>query len=99
MRRLLRRSRGVAGGLAAGAVAALLPSLAAASHGDRVLDPPADWPTALLLVGLALAAGFVLTSIGFLYRRQRGLHWDYQLPDGALSEGEGAGDDHDAGSH
>ena len=100
MRRLLRRSCGVAGGITAGVLAALLPSIAAASHGDRALDPPADMGTALLLAGLVLAAGLVLTSIGYLYRRQRGLHWDYQLPHGALSEGQTAStDDHDESSH
>ena len=56
--------------------------------------------TALLLVGLALVAAVLLTSIGYLYRRQRGLHWDYQLPHGALSEGQTAStDDHDGSSH
>ena len=99
MRRLTRRSCGVAGGITAGVVAALLPSLAAADHPDPALDPPGDMATALLLVGLALAAMMVLAAIGYLYRRQRGLHWDYQLPHGALSEGEAAGDDHDGGSH
>ena len=99
MRRLTRRSCGVAGGIAAGVVAALLPSLAAAEHPDPALDPPGDMATALLLVGLAVAAMMVLAAIGYLYRRQRGLHWDYQLPHGALSEGEAAGDDHAGDSH
>ena len=99
MRRLLRRSCGVAGGVTAGVLAALLPSIASAEHAGGALDPPADMATALLLVGLALVAAMLLTSIGYLYRRQRGLHWDYQLPHGALSEGQAAGDDHDGSSH
>lgn len=99
MRRLVRRRYGAAIGLAAGALAALLPSIAAADHPGRALDPPGDWPTALLLTAIALAAGLVLTAVGYLYRRQRGLHWDYQLPHGALSEGELAEDDHDGDSH
>jgi len=89
----------VAGGIAAGVLVALLPSMAAADHPARALDPPGDMATALLLVGLALAATLVLAAIGYLYRRQRGLHWDYQLPHGALSEGELADDDHDGDSH
>ena len=99
MRRLLRRSCGVVGGVTAGVLAALLPSIASASHPERALDPPADMATALLLVGLGLVAATLLTSLGYLYRRQRGLHWDYQLPHGALSEGEGAAADHDGNSH
>ena len=95
MRRLTRRGVGAA----AGALAALLPAIAAASDLEGALEPPADMATALLLVGLGLLAVALLSSVGYLYRRQRGLHWDYQLPHGALSEGEGAGDDHDASAH
>ena len=99
MRRLVRRRCGAAIGVVAGALAALLPSIAAADHPARALDPPGDWPTALLLTAIALAATMVLAAVGYLYRRQRGLHWDYQLPHGALSEGEMGGDDHDGESH
>lgn len=110
MRRLLRRSWRIAGVRAAalmavlmaaltGALVALLPSIAAAKHDGRALDPPGDMAAALFWVGIALAITFVLTSLGFLYRRQRGLHWDYQLPDGALSEGEFAADDDHGDSH
>ena len=53
------------------------------------LAAPADAGTVLALLALGLAALLAVTSVAFLYRRQRGLRWDYQLPDGQLSEGEG----------
>ena len=83
--------------LVPGALAAALPAAAGAAEGRRQLEAPADAAAALLLLGAALLGLLALASIGYLYRRQRGLHWDYQLPDGALSEGEaadGRGDSH-----
>ena len=71
----------------AGVLAAAWPASAAAEEGARELGTPAEMETALLLLGLGLIGTFVAASIGFLYRRQRGLRWDYQLPEGALSEG------------
>ena len=75
---------------AAGALAALAPAAALANgEASRALAAPADAGTVLGLLALGLAALLAATSVAFLYRRQRGLRWDYQLPDGQLSEGEG----------
>ena len=83
-------------GVLLGLLAAALPAAAAAHDGQRELDAPADTEVALLLLGLGLLGTFVVISIGFLYRRQRGLRWDYQLPEGALSEGQGRDPDEEA---
>lgn len=84
------------GALWAGALVALLPAVASAEEVKRALDKPADSDAALLMLGLGFLVMFVLSSIGFLYRRQRSLRWEYQLPEGALSEGEGHAADADA---
>ncbi len=76
-----------------GAVAAALPGVAAAQEGLRELPAPADTTTAVTLTVLGVATLFVIASIAFLYRRQRDLSWDYQLPDGWLSEGHGVDPD------
>jgi membrane protease YdiL (CAAX protease family) len=64
-----------------GLLLAALPAAAMATEEGRALDPPADMGTVLLvtivtLLGLALVGG-----IGYLYRRERGLDWDFQKPD------------------
>ncbi len=89
--RVSRRLSGVLFGL----LAAALPAAASAQEG-RALDAPADAGVAVLLLGLGLLGAFVAISVGFLYRRQRRLHWDYQLPEGALSEGEGSDPDEES---
>ena len=83
------------GALFTGALLAMLPAFASAEEVKRALDTPADSDAALLMLGLGFLVVFVLSSIGFLYRRQRGLRWEYQLPEGALSEGEGHAADAD----
>ena len=83
--------------LTLGVTAAAMPHVAAANHDpSRALAVPDDTGTVVALVALGIAALFGLTSVAFLYRKQRGLHWDYQLPDGALSEAEGESADHDS---
>lgn len=84
------------GALCAGVLIAMSPAVASAEELKRALDKPADSDAALLMLGLGFLIVFVLSSIGFLYRRQRGLRWEYQLPEGALSEGEGHAADADA---
>lgn len=95
MRRRRRGPRGPAAPCAlaaaalSGLLAAALPAAAGAA-GGRQLETPPDTAPALLLLGAALLGSLALASIGYLYCRQRGLRWDYQLPEGALSEGEAA---------
>ncbi len=80
-----------------GAAAAAMPHVAAADHDpSRALATPDDTAMVVLLTALGIAALFGVTSIAFLYRKQRGLHWDYQLAEGTLSEGEGEPADHDS---
>ena len=80
-----------------GVTAAAMPHVVGAEHDpSRALAVPGDTGTVVALVALGIAALFGVTSVAFLYRKQRGLRWDYQLPDGALSEGQGASADHDS---
>lgn len=82
---------------ALGVTAAALPHAVSASDGaSRALEVPGDTGTAIALTALGIVALFAVTSVAFLYRKQRGLSWDYQLADGTLSEGEGDADDHDS---
>ena len=73
---LFRVLRGMAAALADG-------------EASRALAAPADAWTVVAWLALGLAALLAATSIAYLYRKQRGLRWDYQLPEGQLSEGEG----------
>ncbi len=64
-----------------GLLIAALPAAAMATEEGRALEPPMDWApvlfvTLLVLLGMALVGG-----IGYLYRRERGLDWDFQKPD------------------
>ena len=80
-----------------GAAAAAMPYVAAAEHDpSRALAVPGDTGTVVALTVLGIVALFAVSSLAFLYRKQRGLSWDYQLPDGALSEGQGEPADHDS---
>ncbi len=76
--------------LTASAVAALIaawPSMALAS--ERALPRPDDtWLVAGVTV-LGLLGVLVVAAIGYLYRRERGLEWEFQRPD------EPPQDDHD----
>jgi LPXTG-motif cell wall-anchored protein len=64
-----------------GLLLAASPAAALATEEGRSLAAPADAMTVfvatiLTLLGLALVGG-----IGYLYRRERGLDWDFQKPD------------------
>lgn len=64
-----------------GLLLAALPAVALATDEGRALETPADTSTVLLvtiatLLGMALVGG-----IGYLYRRERGLDWEFQKPD------------------
>lgn len=90
-----RRSRGfargalVAGVLAIALVTALAPELALAAEPtevtfhaeERALSLSGDWGTAFWATIGGTLAMFALISIGYLYRRERGLDWDFQKPD------------------
>ena len=74
-----------------GVLAAAMPHIVAAQDaGSRALAAPDDTRMVVTLLGLSIAALIAVTSVAFLYRKQRGLRWDYQLTEGALSEGQGA---------
>jgi hypothetical protein len=80
-----------------GVTAAAMPHVVAAEHGpSRALSTPDDTATVVLFTALGIVALFGVSSIAFLYRKQRGLRWDYQLAEGTLSEGEGETADHDS---
>lgn len=68
-------------GLAVGLFVALAPAVALASEGGRSLESAADLGTVVLVTLLALAALAVVISVGYLYRRERGLDWEFQKPD------------------
>mgnify|MGYP001604514524 CR=1 FL=1 len=77
-----------ASALAAGVLAAALPLVAGADEtpqyaeaADRGLGLPGDG----LMIGFAtvgaLLAVFAVATLGYLYRRERRLDWDFQKPD------------------
>jgi hypothetical protein len=67
--------------MVAGLFVALAPVVALASEGGRSLEGAADLGTVVLVTLLALAALAVVISVGYLYRRERGLDWEFQKPD------------------
>ena len=65
-----------------GTLLAVLPAAASATEeGGRALDPPADFSTVILLTLVTLLVMALVGGIGYLYRRERGLDWDFQKPD------------------
>lgn len=64
-----------------GLLLAALPAAAMATEEGRALDPPADWGPVLVVTLLSLLGLALLGAIGYLYRRERGLDWDFQKPD------------------
>ena len=68
--------------VALGSALAVLPAAAAAQEpGTRALETGADLWKVVLLTALGLAALLVIAAIGYLYRRQRALAWEFQKPD------------------
>lgn len=78
--------------LAAGLGAGLssLPVVAGAQGTDRALDPPGDALGVVAFTALGVAALLFVSGIGYLYRRQRGLRWDFQVPEQRDDEDEAA---------
>jgi len=64
-----------------GLFGALAPAVALASEDGRSLESAADLGTVVLVTLLALLALGAVISIGYLYRRERGLDWEFQKPD------------------
>ena len=64
-----------------GLLLAAFPAVALAAEEGRALDPPEDWTAVLLVTVVALLALALIGGIGYLYRRERGLDWDFQKPD------------------
>ena len=64
-----------------GLMFAVLPASVPAAESGRVLERPADWGSVLVITVLVLLGLSVLGAIGYLYRRERGLDWDFQKPD------------------
>ncbi len=79
----------VAGVLAIALLVAASPDLALAAEPtevtfhaeERALGLGVDWGTAFWATIGGTLAMFALISIGYLYRRERGLDWDFQKPD------------------
>jgi hypothetical protein len=60
---------------------AALPAAAMATKEGRALEPPMDWAPVLVMTLLVLLGMALIGGIGYLYRRERGLDWDFQKPD------------------
>ncbi|MCA9846664.1 MAG: hypothetical protein KC461_12855 [Dehalococcoidia bacterium] len=84
---MVRRLIAAASGLL---LAVSMPAFALAAEGhaestfdahSRALDPSADWTMIMTLTALTLGGLFLLTTIGYMYRRQRNLDWQFQKPD------------------
>ena len=69
-------------GLLLGLVVAALPLVAAAQEAQsRALPSATDWHPVMFLTAAGVAGLFLLAGIGYLYRRERHLNWDFQKPD------------------
>jgi hypothetical protein len=68
-------------GALVGVALAAWPAVLAAAEGGRTLERPEDALPVALLTGAAVLGVFAVAAIGFLYRRRRGLDWEFQRPD------------------
>ncbi len=65
-----------------GAAVAAWPALAAAQSGNsRAIGAADDFWKVALVTAFGAGALLLVAAIGYLYRRERGLAWDFQLPD------------------
>lgn len=71
-----------------GAAMAAMPLVAGAAESEsgfvaasRATSPSDDWGTIMLITALSLVGLFLVTALGYLYRRERGLDWAFQKPD------------------
>jgi hypothetical protein len=65
----------------AGAAFALLPALVAAQDQSRALGATDDFWRVALFTLLGLGGVLVFTVLGYLYRRERDLGWEFQKSD------------------
>jgi hypothetical protein len=80
--------------VALGAAGAAMPLIAAAQeHGgatfeahSRATEAGGDWGTVMLVTVLSTGGLFLVATLGYLYRRQRGLDWAFQKPDAPHDE-------------
>jgi len=87
----MKRLRVVVGSMAAGAAGAWLPLVASAQGADfdaasRAMEPTGDSAMIMFVTAGATALLFLLSAIGYLYRRERGLEWPFQRPDAPHSD-------------
>lgn len=83
---MVRRLMGAVSGLF---LAVVMPALAFAAEGtetsfeaaERSMDPAADWTTIMIVTALSLGGLFLLATLGYMYRRERNLDWEFQKPD------------------
>jgi uncharacterized membrane protein YidH (DUF202 family) len=79
--------------LALGFLVAALPLVAfatestAADASSRALPTAGDTMTVGIVAVLAVLALFLIASLGYLYRRERHLEWDFQRPDATQHDG------------
>lgn len=71
-----------------GAAMAAMPLVAGATESEttfeaanRATSPSGDWGAVVLVTVLSLVGLLLITTIGYLYRRERGLDWAFQKPD------------------
>ena len=71
-----------------GAAMAAMPLVAGATESetafavaDRATAPSGDWGMIMVVTALSVVGLFLVTVLGYLYRRERGLDWAFQKPD------------------
>ena len=79
MKRLMSAAA-VGVGMALLPLIALAESPAGATAQGRVVAAPADFGMVLFVTAFAVAGLFAVTSLGYLYRRERHLDWAFQAP-------------------
>jgi hypothetical protein len=66
-------------GVLSGVALALVPLLASAQQpASRALSPGSDWRTVVMVTAGIVLGLMLLATIGYLYRRERRLEWEFQ---------------------
>lgn len=75
-------------GLLLGLVAAVMPLAALAQESSgRSLPAASDWHIVMFLTAAGILGIMLLAGIGYLYRRERHLDWEFQKPDQPHADG------------